>query len=130
MGRKGKMTGWSYEPPAMKTNSADWADGAGNIWILGYDAERWGMVSDPKTLATVIRSGNFDYLTNEVVWTDNLPAQKLPASLYLRAKPSFFGNYEWPWVDPADATKVHTLPAKARLDAGTPFTLPKTEPTQ
>jgi hypothetical protein len=30
----------------------------------------------------------------------------------------------WPWVDAAGATKLHTLPAKARYDAGTPFTQP------
>ena len=36
------------------------------------------------------------------------------ASLYLKAKPSFFGNYQWPWVDPTGATKVHTLPAESQ----------------
>jgi hypothetical protein len=124
MGRPGQMDGWSYDNPAMKTNTADWGrGGAGSIWMLGYDPVRWGMAPDPKTLSTVIRGGNFDYLTNEVVWTDSLQAQTLPASLYLSAKPSFFGSYQWPWVDPAGATKVHTLPAKARLDAGTPFAL-------
>jgi hypothetical protein len=124
MGRPGQMAGWSYDNPAMKTNTAAWQHGgAGSIWMLGYDPGRWGMVPDPKTLSTVIRGGNFDYLTNEVVWTSSLPAQTLPASLYLSAKPSFFGNYQWPWVDPAGATKVHTLPAKARLDAGSPFAL-------
>ncbi len=124
MGRPGQMAGWSYENPAMKTNTAAWGSGgAGSIWILGYDPERWEMAPDPKTLTTVIRGGNFDYLTNQVVWTSGLPAQTLPASLYLRAKPSFFGNYQWPWVDPTGATKLHTLPAKARLDAGTPFAM-------
>jgi hypothetical protein len=91
--------------------------------MLGYDPERWDMAPDSKTLATVIRGGNFDYLTNSVVWTDGLQAQTLPVSLYLSAKPGFFGDYQWPWVDPTGNTKVHTLPAKARLDAGTPFAL-------
>ncbi len=97
-----------------------WGGRSGNIWMLGYDPERWAMAPDPKTLSTVIRGGNFDYLTNEVVWTRSLPAQTLPASLYLKAKPGFFGT-QWPWVDPAGGTKVHALPAKARLDGGTPF---------
>ena len=122
MGRPGLMAGWHYDDPSMKTNTAAWGRGGG-IWMLGYDPERWAMAPDPKTLATVIRGGNFDYLSNEVVWTSSLQAQPLPASLYLNAKPGFFGNYQWPWVDPTGNTKLHVLPAKARLDAGTPFAL-------
>ncbi len=122
LGRPGRMGGWVYDDPSMRANVARWGQGgAGNIWMLGYDPERWTMAPDPKTLATVIRGGNFDYLTNQVVWTDGLPAQPLPASLYLRAKPGFFGDHRWPWVDPVAETKLHVLPAKARLDAGAPF---------
>ena len=39
----------------------------------------------------------------------------LPNSLYLTKKPAFFDagrGYRWPWVDPAGATKLHTLPGK------------------
>jgi hypothetical protein len=124
MGRPGQMARWDYDDPSMKTNTAVWGRGGiGNIWMLGYDPERWGMGPDPKTLSTVIRGGNFDYLTNQVVWTSSLQAQTLPASLYLSAKPGFFGNYQWPWVEPISSTRLYTLPAKARFDAGTPFAL-------
>ena len=38
MGRPGKMAGWSYENPAMKTNTAVWGSGGvGSVWMLGYD---------------------------------------------------------------------------------------------
>jgi hypothetical protein len=122
LGRPRGMAGWNYDDPSMTTNTAVWGRrGTGSVWQLGYDPERWEMAPDPKTLATMIRGGNFDYLTNKVVWTDGLQAQPLPASLYLSAKPGFFGDYQWPWVDPTGDTKLHTLPAKARLDAGTPF---------
>ncbi|MGY3451451.1 hypothetical protein ACVILH_003793 [Bradyrhizobium sp. USDA 4353] len=122
LGQSGRMRGWSYDDPSMAANAARWGQGGmGNIWMLGYDPERWTMGPDPKTLATVIRGGNFDYLTNTVVWTEGLQARPLPASLYLNAKPAFFGDLSWPWVDPAGDPKLHTLPAKARLDAGTPF---------
>jgi hypothetical protein len=124
LGRSDQMTGWNYEDLSMKTNTAVWGHrGVGNVWMLGYDPERWGMAPDPQTLSTVLRGGNFDYLTNEVVWTSSLQEQTLPASLYLSAKPGFFGSYQWPWVDPTGSTKLYTLPAKARLDAGTPFAL-------
>jgi hypothetical protein len=124
LGRPGQMAGWSYDDPSMKTNTAVWGrGGVGNVWMLGFDPERWGMAPDPKTLSTVIRSGNFDYLTHKVEWTSSLEARTLPPSLYLSAKPGFFGNYQWPWVDPTGDTKLYKLPAKARLDASTPFAL-------
>ena len=124
MGRAGQMAGWTYDDPSMKTNRAVWGSGGiGSIWMLGYDPERWKMAPDPKTLSTLIRGGNFDYLTNDVAWTNSLQARSLPDSLYLSAKPGFFGDYQWPWVDPTGNTKLHALPAKARLDAGTPFAL-------
>ncbi|MGJ5177617.1 glycosyl hydrolase family 28-related protein [Bradyrhizobium oligotrophicum] len=122
LGQPGRMSGWSHEDPSMRSNTARWGQGGtGSIWMLGYDPERWTMAPDPKTLATVIRGGNFDYLTNKIVWTDGLQARPLPPSLYLSGKPGFFGSHRWPWVDPDGDTKLHTLPAKARLDAGTPF---------
>jgi hypothetical protein len=51
----------------------------------------------------------------------------LPDSLYLSAKPAFFGSNPWPWVDPSGSTpsgRVGTLPAKQRFDAGTPNAVP------
>jgi hypothetical protein len=62
-----------------------------------------------------------------VIWDPTLPNHTLPDSLYLPQKPAFFNagsGYTWPWVDPVGATKLYTLPAKARYDAGTPFTQP------
>jgi hypothetical protein len=116
------MAGWAYDDPSMGTNTAKWGSaGIGDIWMLGYDPERWGMVPDPKTLSTVIRGGNYDYLTNQTHW-ENLAQQTLPASLYLSARPGFFGNYTWPWVDGTTGA-VNTLPAKARYEAGAPFAL-------
>lgn len=129
MGRPGQMARWSYDDPSMSSNTASWGRGGiGNIWMLGYDPVRWGMAPDPKTLSTVIRGGNFDYLTNKVVWTSGMQEQALPASLYLRARPAFFGDYQWPWVDPTGDTKLYMLPAKARFDAGTPFAMAPGEP--
>jgi hypothetical protein len=91
--------------------------------MIGYDPERWKMAPDPKTLSTLIRGGNFDYLTNKTIWTASLQQQELPASLYLSGRPAFFGNYRWPWVDPTGSVKLYILPAKARYDSGMPFAL-------
>jgi hypothetical protein len=50
-------------------------------------------------------------------------AATLPDSLYLPGRPAFFGASAWPWVDPSTGA-THTLPAKARFDAGTPNLVP------
>ena len=73
-------------------------------------------------LEHVYRDGNWDNVTNAVVWAG--AARTLPPSLYLTSKPGFFASLAWPWVNPTAATaseRVITLPAKARYDAGRPF---------
>jgi hypothetical protein len=65
--------------------------------------------------------------SNSVKWDSAITDHTLPNSLYRTNKPPFFDagrGYTWPWVDPVGATKLYTLPAKARYDAGTPFMQP------
>jgi hypothetical protein len=84
---------------------------------------------------STIVDGNYDYYRNQVTWASNDTAHTLPNSLFLPGTPTFFNTgsgYTWPWVDPIGSTKTYTscsgtcsgLPAKARYDAGTPFTQP------
>ena len=115
LGMSGRMSGWGYD------NTYPWP--SLYVWELGYQAGQWDQAADPKVLSTVIRGGNFDYVTTSVHW-ENIPQQTLPDSLYLAGKPGFFGSYRWPWVEPTGATKLYTLPARARYDAGTPFAPP------
>ena len=120
LGAPGQMSGFAYEvtgPRGMRTPA---------IWLLGWDGAS-PQPYDPATAETTIRHGNFDYLTNTIRWDSNSPDRTLPPSLYLDKKPDFFNagrGYYWPWVDPVGTTKLHTLPAKARYDAGTPFVQP------
>jgi hypothetical protein len=83
------------------------------IWQLGYDSVT--SHPDANVQATVLRDGNFDYVTNEVHWHNSAPLP-LRASLYLTSKPAFFGANPWPWVDALGATKLAVLPARARFD--------------
>jgi hypothetical protein len=118
LGAEGRMNGWTYE--------TTFTSGRPGIWMLGWDAVKPYPV-DARVAATTLRHGNFDYVTNTVKWDPTVTNQELPNSLYLTGKPAFFGSgrgYIWPWVDPVGATKLHVLPAKARYDAGTPFTQP------
>jgi hypothetical protein len=120
LGAPGQMRDWTYEvtgPKGMLTPS---------IWLLGWD-DISPQPYDPLTATTAIRHGNFDYLTKMVHWDTTIADRALPDSLYLSKKPSFFSagkGYTWPWVDPVGNTKLYTLPAKARYDAGTPFAQP------
>ena len=71
------------------------------IWMLGWDSVK-PYPTDARVSAATLRH-------------------------YLTHKPAFFdagSGYTWPWVDPVGATKLYVLPAKARYDAGTPFTQP------
>lgn len=118
LGAEGQMRGWDYE--------TTFTSGKPGIWMLGWDDQKPNRV-DPQVAATAIRHGNFDYVTNSVRWDPKIETRALPSSLYLSQRPAFFDagkGYVWPWVDPVGATKLHTLPAKARFDAGTPFAQP------
>lgn len=112
LGVPGKMGGWVYE--------TKFADGSPGVWMLGWDSVA-PYPTDVKVLATTVRHGNFDYLTNQVGWDPQIADRTLPNSLYLKGKPGFFKDSTWPWVDPIGSVKTYTLPAKARYDAGQPF---------
>ena len=121
LGVPGSKSGWVYQ-----ATRADLLQGYPTIWLLGWDD--WPPYSlDLNVPATTLRHGNYDYVTNSVVWDPNITDHTLPASLYLTQKPAFFNAgkaHTWPWVDPVGTTKVYALPAKARYDAGTPFVQP------
>src|SRR5262249_18637629 len=120
LGAEGQMGGFVYDATGKG------AMGSAAIWLLGWD-DASPQPYDPVTATTTLRHGNFDYLTGQVAWDPLIVDHVLPDSLSLTQKPAFFNagsGYTWPWVDPTGTTKLFTLPAKARFDAGTPFTQP------
>jgi hypothetical protein len=119
LGTSGHTSGWTY-------NCTGGGIPTKCIWDLGWmDIEP--QPYDPNVAATAVRDGNYDYVTNSIAWASNDTAHTLPNSLYLSAKPAFFNagsGYTWPWVVPNGSPQLHTLPAQARYEAGTPFTQP------
>ena len=109
LGAAGQHSGWVYE--------TNFLSGTPGIWLMGWDDFSPYPV-DPGVQATIIRDGNYDHLTSSQQWHNGAP-RPIPNSLYLTAKPAFFGSNTWPWVDPATGT-TYVLPAKARFDANTP----------
>jgi hypothetical protein len=100
MGRTGFYT--TYE--------ANLTDNPKAIYSLGYPR---GPLSDGLVKTTMFRWGNYDTVTGAVRWdptevpsslnsySNAVPAsQTLPPSLYLTAKPAFFGSIPWPPIGP------------------------------
>ncbi len=126
LGTSGDMSGWIY--------NGTWG-GSSSILLLGYDSCNGTM--DPEVAATADVDGNYDYVQDKVTWAASDTAHTLPNSLYLTQAPAFFSTgsgYPWPWTNPLGSPQVPTncgpsrtntcLPAKARYEAGTPFTQP------
>ena len=91
------------------------------IWLLGWN-DLSPYTVDREVAATAIRDGNWDSYLGRQTWLTDASA-RLQNSLYLSCKPAFFGSDTWPWLDPGTG-KVYTLPARQRLDAGTPNAVP------
>ena len=129
LGTPGQMTGWTYDAISGTNNIPTRA-----IWMLGWvDITPQGY--DPNVAATAIRDGNYDYGTNKVAWAASDTAHTLPNSLYLTAAAGLLRRRQQIYlaVGQSDriaqvltgcAGKCSGLPAKARYDAGTPFTQP------
>ena len=84
------------------------------IWRLGYGGPSWA--GDPNVKATLLRHGNFDYVTNSVIWDPNISDHTLPPSLYLSSKPSWWGSLPWPAIGPDLNPMTGTIPAKQRYE--------------
>ena len=96
---------------------------AKQIYKLGTDGTgSTGGQHDPNDVTpTILRHGNYDYVTHSIVWDPAISGRGFPASLYLTAKPAFFGSLAWPAFGPDLIPMVGTIPAKVRYDAGTYF---------
>jgi len=107
-----RMDGFIYGDEIL--SNGDWPP---QILMMGW-ADQPNQVYDPNVIATNLVDGNYDYKTRSVHWAGS--KHKLPDSLFLTEAPAFFAGFAWPWVDSTGPTKVATLPAKARYDAGAP----------
>jgi pectate lyase-like protein len=88
------------------------------IYRLGYNAnDNQKIVCDDRPKASLFRHGNYDYVNNAVVWDPATPDHHLPASLYLGAKPPWFGEMRWPPVDPERAPQLESSSLEAIIPA-------------
>lgn len=125
LGEQGSMTGW-----ILNHASAGFTPSP-TIWMLGWE----GISPQPydnHVERSAFQHGNWNWLPGAgggIEWSIDKsgflgppqgppanPNQNIPNSFYLTAKPAFFGNCVWPWVDSVGATKTRELPAKRRFD--------------
>ena len=91
---------------------------AKGIYRLGYSYDGSSSQSDTNVENTLYRHGNFDFITDTTIWDTTNPDHNLPDSLYLLAKPVFFGSKSWPVYGPDLDPKVGVLPAEERFLLG------------
>jgi len=106
-----------YEIQGPENGVYDTGDGRAFCWKIGFfsDGDQSGE-RHAATINSLIRHGNYDYINHAVVdWVDGM-SRDLPPSLYLDAKPSWFGALDWPPFGPDVAGYVKTTPSKLRWD--------------
>ncbi|HVU15379.1 MAG TPA: glycosyl hydrolase family 28-related protein [Candidatus Didemnitutus sp.] len=96
-------------------------------WSWGFQGD--GDTSRDSTVPhdTALRHGNFEPITQSIVWDATIADHSLPSSLYLTAAPGFFGSVVWPALGADLSPAGGVLPAKARYEAG--FETPGQPPT-
>ncbi|MBN2102513.1 hypothetical protein JW835_00565 [bacterium] len=106
-----------YEIEGIETTSQTPA-----IYRLGYLSVSDGDPddNDPQVKATLLRHGNYDFVTKQVFWDPEIPNHNLPTSLYLQSKPGFFGEQSWPCIGPDVSPMINKLPAQLRFEQNYP----------
>jgi hypothetical protein len=88
------------------------------VWKIGCNQSDCS-APDPRAKATLLRHGNYDYVTGTTNWDPAIAERNLPNSYYLTSKPSFFGALPWPMIGPDLNPMVGDLPAKLRFEGKT-----------
>ena len=101
-----------------------------SVYVLGFsgvgNSSAAGLPYDSLVPSTLVRWGNFDFATNQSRWNSAelaqgvpLPSsQAMPPSLFLSARPSWWGTTPWPAIGPDviggpdGAGHVHKIPAQ------------------
>ena len=139
IGQSGDPSGHMHGNGGWKYDNSDDLTWVATLWYADYwigngGGNHWNDPPDATVTASCLRDGNYDYGSGYLHYhalgnygdttgaTFRTPPADVdvPNSLYLPSKPAFMGSRQWPWVTPEGGTKLYTLPAKARFDAGTP----------
>jgi hypothetical protein len=84
------------------------------IWRLGYGGPKDD--GDPNVKATLLRHGNWDSVTDGVVWDPAIADHTLPASFYRSSRPDWWGDLAWPPIGPDVPGMAGKIPAQVRFE--------------
>ncbi len=91
------------------------------MWMLGYTGSGASGTGSTDTATSLLRHGNYDYVTNSVNWDSGIADHTIPNSLYLSGQPSWWtAGKAWPPIGPDLATMVTDIPAKDRYNGVVP----------
>jgi hypothetical protein len=85
---------------------------------FGFESPGSGTISDKDVQQRTLIHGNYDHIGGSVMW-DAKADRNLPPSLYLSAKPDWFGAIRWPPFGPDLDPMEGAIPAKVRYEGGT-----------
>ncbi len=108
LGTPGKSNRYEVLPGQLYDDSTEDV-----IWALGVGSG----VDDPNVAATLLRTGNFDYVTNSVVWDPKIPNHTIPVSMYLTRAPKWWcQETPWPPIGPDVTGYANKIPAQRRFE--------------
>ncbi|MGA2657489.1 MAG: glycosyl hydrolase family 28-related protein [Verrucomicrobiota bacterium] len=67
---------------------------------------------------TMLRHGNYDYLSHSIAWDAAISDHAIPNSYFRSSKPEWFGNLPWPPFDPANPPGAFNDSNVCRIPAG------------
>lgn len=115
----------TYPSPTFTISYSQTPSLAGGFWYdMDYHPTVWmhgetyggGVDFDDETENTAIIHGNFDYVTNTVIWDGDIADHDIPDSYLHTNKPTWFGNLNWPAIGPDVSGYLSNTPAKLRWD--------------
>ena len=86
------------------------------VWRFGADQADCSPI-DSRAKSTLLRHGNFDYVSGTTSWDPEITDRNLPKSLYLTSSPAFFGALAWPSIGPDLSPMVGEILAKLKFDS-------------
>ena len=88
------------------------------LYSLGYSSDGTWTQKDGSVASTMYRHGNYDDINNSTVWDPAVANHAIPPSLYLSAKPSWWGSGPWPPIGPDVVGLADKIPAQIRFEGG------------
>jgi hypothetical protein len=104
---------WSAEETSATRNTSSTYE-----WSWGFTGDGDTTRDSTTPRDTALRHGNFEPMSQQIMWDATISDHMVPSSLYLAAKPGFFGSAAWPALGSDVSPTGGTLPAKVRYEAG------------